>query len=154
MRPLPTIVSVAQAFQAHSGNSRLVLVLLFLSGRRSIDLKRLCSRNVRIENYTVYIYLDYTKTTRRITAYYFEFQWDLPFSLAPIFEEFKQVLSENAQPFASFDFCKLRRGLHFRLHALHWVTILPLLFGIVNSVLFVYLYCYPMYVISALYIMC
>ena len=115
---LPVLEELASTIRNLSDDDGLFILLLFLSGRRSIDLKRLETRNVTVEGDRVHILLDYCKTRRHVTSYFFDFATDLPIDVEYYQRHFAALLLNNVQPFLNYDVEKLRTKISFKLHGL------------------------------------
>jgi integrase len=115
---IPSRSAITSAIRTGSLLDGLVIILKYCSGRRHCDILRLKSKNVHVKNNRVHIRLSYTKTTRTITAYSFEFKTDLNIDLEPYQRLFARMLVRNSQPFQNYDFDSLRRQVPFQLKSL------------------------------------
>ena len=96
----------------------LVILFKYCSGRRHADLTRLESRNCSVIGNEVHVYLNYCKTSRNISAYFFSFTNDLGIEMENYFQLFAKLLSSSTHPFSAFDFNKLRRKVDYSLKGL------------------------------------
>jgi len=96
----------------------LFLLLLYVSGRRSIDLVRLQSNNVTVSEDNVHIVLEYCKTKRHSTTYFFSILHDLAIDDLPYLKLLGRLLKNNAIPFENFSVSKLALKLTFTPHTL------------------------------------
>ena len=115
---LPSLHEVSSTIRTLDTDDGLFILMLFLSGRRSIDLKRLETKNVTVTGDRVHILLDFCKTRRHVTSYFFEFTTDLDIDVEHFQRRFAELLSHTAQPFLNFDVEKLRTRVSFKLHGL------------------------------------
>ena len=96
----------------------LFLLLLYVSGRRSIDLIRLQSNNVTVHDDNVQIVLEYCKTKRHSTTYFFSILHDLAIDDLPYLQLLGRLLRNSAKPFENFSVSKLALKLTFTPHTL------------------------------------
>ena len=96
----------------------LVVLFKYASGRRHADLQRLESRNCSVIDNEVHIYLNFCKTSKNISAYFFTFSNDLGIDMEPYYTLFASLLKNTDKPFSKFDFNKLRRHADYSLKGL------------------------------------
>ena len=115
---IPSREAIKNSILAADTFTGLVIMFKYCSGRRHADLKRLESRNCSVIDNEVHIYLNYCKTSKNISAYFFSFTNDLGIPMEPYYQEFAQLLSSRTHPFSSFDFNKLRKQVTYSLKGL------------------------------------
>lgn len=115
---IPSREAIKNSILSSDTLTGLVILIKYCSGRRHADLKRLESRNCSVINNEVHIYLNYCKTSRNISAYFFSFTNDLNIPMEPYYQQFAQLLSTKTHPFSSFDFDKLRKQVNYSLKGL------------------------------------
>ena len=96
----------------------LFLILLYVSGRRSIDLLRLESKNVNVVGNEVHIVLEFCKTKRHSTSYNFTILHDLEVNDLPYLQLFGHLLKNFVKPFEGFNVPKFASKLSFTPHTL------------------------------------
>ena len=115
---IPNRVAIRNAILTSDLTTGLVVLFKYCSGRRHIDLKRLESRNCSVIDNECHIYLNFCKTSKNISAYFFSFTNDLDIDMDPYYHHFAELLTTTSHPFSSFDFDKLRKKVDFSLKGL------------------------------------
>ena len=96
----------------------LFVLLLYVSGRRSIDLIRLKSSNVTVVDDDVNIILEYCKTKKKLSSYKFTIVHDLEMDDLPHLKLFATLLQQRAFPFENINISKIALKLSFTPHTL------------------------------------
>ena len=117
-KSLPTTEVICSNLLKLTDIEGLFVLLLYVSGRRSIDLIRLKTSNITVVGDTVDIILEYCKTKKKLSSYSFSIVHDLPIDDAPYLKILADLLVSSRQPFENICMAKIAGKLSFTPHTL------------------------------------